>query len=252
MLENPEDQIAMNTIKAELEEKGYYIAENVIPQEYISEVLKEISSIKQNKSVKSKNSTIFGIRGILSQSPETRELAFNVKIFSLVKSLIGESAHLVKGIYFDKTAQTNWKVPHHQDLTIAVKNRVDIKGFGPWSIKAGVHHVQAPIHIMKNLLAVRCHLDEMGVENGTLRVIPGSHHLGKITNAQLNRIRESHGEITCCAPKGSIMLMRPLLLHASSKGTRPMNRRVIHFEYAPEGLLPKELVWQEKYSGPPV
>jgi hypothetical protein len=46
-------------------------------------------------------------------------------------------------------------------------------------------------------------------------------------------------------PRGGVLLMRPLLLHASQKATRPARRRVIHLEYAACDL-PSGLDWNER------
>jgi hypothetical protein len=63
----------------------------------------------------------------------------------------------------------------HQDRAIAVRDRVDVPGFGPWSVKAGLVHVEPPVDILERMLAVRLHLDDCGEDNGPLRVLPGSH-----------------------------------------------------------------------------
>jgi hypothetical protein len=65
----------------------------------------------------------------------------------------------VRAIYFDKTPDSNWNVAWHQNLTIAVRERRDAAGFGPWSVKAGVPHVQPPVELLEHLVAVRLHLD---------------------------------------------------------------------------------------------
>jgi hypothetical protein len=41
----------------------------------------------------------------------------------------------VRSIYFDKTPETNWMVAWHQDLTLSVRDRIDVAGFGPWSVE---------------------------------------------------------------------------------------------------------------------
>jgi hypothetical protein len=73
---------------------------------------------------------------------------------------LGSVAAPVKATLFDKTPDANWLVPWHQDLTISVKERVDIDGFGPWTVKAGVLSVQPPVSILERMLAIRIHLDD--------------------------------------------------------------------------------------------
>jgi hypothetical protein len=38
--------------------------------------------------------------------------------------------------------------------------------------------------------------------------------------------------VTCVAPRGGVVVMRPLLIHASSKVLSDEPRRVLHIEYA--------------------
>jgi hypothetical protein len=44
--------------------------------------------------------------------------------------------------------------------------------------------------------------------------------------------------------RGGALVMKPLLLHASSKATRTMPRRVLHFVFGPPEL-PLGLEWQD-------
>jgi hypothetical protein len=55
-----------------------------------------------------------------------------------------------------------------------VESRLPVPGFGPWSTKSGVIHVQPPAHILERMLAVRIHLDPTDDTNGALRVLPGT------------------------------------------------------------------------------
>jgi ectoine hydroxylase-related dioxygenase (phytanoyl-CoA dioxygenase family) len=148
----------------------------------------------------------------------------------------------VRGILFDKLPEANWKVPWHQDLSIAVRGRVDVAGFGPWSVKAGVPHVQPPLPLLENMLALRLHLDDCDAANGPLRVIPRSHTGGRLSPTAIRAWRSQQAAVACLVPRGGALLMRPLLLHASSPALRPGHRRVIHLEFAAEGL-PGGLQW---------
>jgi len=124
-------------------------------------------------------------------------------------------------------------------LTIAVRERKDVNGFGPWTMKAGVLHVQPPPEVVSGLLAIRLHLDDSGIDNGPLRVITGSHRQGRFSTEQIGRW-DKEKFVTCSVPKGGALVMRPLLLHASSACATPKSRRVIHIEFAaaelPHGL----------------
>ena len=129
-----------------------------------------------------------GLRNLLDL-PEIAALATSQKVRSLVDPLLGQDAFPVRGIFFDKTPDANWKVSWHQDLSIAVSQRRDAPGYGPWSEKAGVLHVQPPVDVLERMLVVRIHLDESGPDNGPLRVLPGSHRAGKLRDVESIRAR---------------------------------------------------------------
>ena len=103
-------------------------------------------------------------------------------------------------------------------------------------------HVQAPAEILEGMVTVRLHLDACRKENGALRVLPGSHTAGRLTPEQIQAFRKQAAEVACETGLGSALLMKPLLLHASSPATQPGHRRVVHLEYACEPL-PNGLEW---------
>jgi ectoine hydroxylase-related dioxygenase (phytanoyl-CoA dioxygenase family) len=176
--------------------------------------------------------------------PIVRELATSVPVRQLVATYLGTECFAVRGILFNKTPDANWKVVWHQDRTIAVRERKDVEHFGPWSVKAGVPHVHPPASVMDRMLAIRLHLDESHESNGPLRVIPGSHKAGCLSAEEIATWRE-RPNTTCTVPRGGAILMRPLLVHASSACIRPDPRRVIHIEFAADDL-PGGLEWHDR------
>ena len=159
--------------------------------------------------------------------------------------MLGNKARLVRGIYFDKHGNANWKVAWHQDLTITVRQRTEIEGYGPWSTKAGIQHVQPPVSILEKMLALRLHLDDTDESNGALRVIAGSHKHGRLDAHQIQMWKLQQDRITSCpVTKGGVMVMRPLLVHASSAASNPGHPRVLHFEYS-SADFPCGLKWYE-------
>lgn len=187
--------------------------------------------------------TQYGQRNLLRE-PIIQELARSREVRSLVASVLGPNCYAVKGILFNKTQKSNWKVPWHQDLTITVQNRVEAEGFGPWTTKSGVVNVQPPADVLDRILAIRIHLDANDNQNGPLRVIPGSHKYGRLTGEQI-AIWDKSEAVACLVPRGGALLMRPLILHASSACQLPKNRRVIHLEFSSEDL-PDGLRWHTK------
>jgi hypothetical protein len=189
-----------------------------------------------------------GKRGML-RNRVVAEFARGRLVRELVRQGFGGGFFPVRAIYFDKRPEANWAVGWHQDLTIAVKEKREVEGFGAWSVKDGVPHVQAPVAILERMVTVRAHLDDADGENGALRVIPGSHRNGKLTSSEIERFRRQRAEVLCGVKRGGAMVMRPLLLHASSRSMSERSRRVLHIEYAKEAL-PGGLEWAEMLGRP--
>lgn len=148
----------------------------------------------------------------------------------------------VRVIVFDKTSDHNWAVPWHRDTTIAVRTRHEVDGFGPWSVKEGIDHVQPPPSVLSGMITARVHLDPAPATNGALRVIPGSHlDIGECW-AESDPGHQEREAITLEADAGDVVLMNPLTLHASSKSSQPDRRRIVHIEFAKDPL-PKPLAW---------
>jgi len=172
--------------------------------------------------------------------PWVRDLATSETLLAAVRPYLPDSPRPVRAIYFDKSPGTNWLVAWHQDLTIAVADQTDAPGFGPWSTKEGLIHVQPPVELLQNMITLRLHLDDTDESNGALRLIPGSHTQGRLAAPDIERLRSTLSEETCRASQGDALLMRPLILHASGRSTSDRHRRILHIEYAgcdlPHGL----------------
>jgi Phytanoyl-CoA dioxygenase (PhyH) len=182
-----------------------------------------------------------GRRGLLSH-PVVANLAHSDPVLAAVHPHLPGVPRAVRAIYFDKSPDSNWLVPWHQDLTIAVTRRIEHPGFGPWSEKDGLIHVQPPASYLAQMITIRLHLDLADETNGALRVLPGSHLLGKLSPQQINQCKAEIQAQPCIAARGDALLMRPLLLHASSRSTTTQHRRILHIEYASNDL-PTGLSW---------
>jgi ectoine hydroxylase-related dioxygenase (phytanoyl-CoA dioxygenase family) len=146
---------------------------------------------------------------------------------------------------FVKTVENNWLVSLHQDLSIPVADRIESPHCSGWSYKEGDLFVQPPITTLQDIVAVRLHLDDCDDQNGALRVVPGSHRLGRLSVSAALVARDRCGEISVAVRSGGVMVMRPLLLHASSKSATELPRRVLHFVFGPPEL-PEGLRWSRR------
>jgi len=186
-----------------------------------------------------------GIRDPLAISAGVRRLAEHECVRRAAEAVLGPGCFVARALFFDKTARANWKVAWHQDLTITVRRRIDAPGFGPWSTKAGIAHVQPPVEVLERMLAVRVHLDDCRSDNGPVRVLPGTHRQGRLSSDAIEDLKQSIAPVECVAERGAILAFRPLLLHASSPAQSPSRRRVVHFEFA-LGELPGGLQWHRR------
>ena len=158
---------------------------------------------------------------------------------------MNKKAFPVRALFFDKTADANWRVAWHQDVTIAIVEKIETAEFEGWSIKEEIVHVQPARRILEGMVTIRLHLDDCGADNGALKVIPGSHPHGKLNAAQIREWTLNENTFICEASKGGALLMRPLLLHSSSPSQNPLHRRVLHIEYATDEL-PNGLKWFDR------
>jgi hypothetical protein len=183
-----------------------------------------------------------GSRNLLDQAWCAR-LASVLRGDARINSLLPCNAVAVQCTLFDKSPTKNWLVALHQDLTIPVMRRVDRPECSGWSEKEGQLYVQPPISVLKRLVAVRVHLDECPAENGALRVVQGSHSEGRVDRERAETLRLQNGETVVPVARDGVLVMRPMLLHASHKANTPAQRRVLHFVFGPPAL-PLGLDWR--------
>lgn len=231
--------------KIELEENGFSILTNLYTDNEVNEILTCIENVEQGENSFIKTKDLFAIRQLIKNIPELSELLFNEKLTELISSLSDLKYFLTKAIYFDKPSQSNWFVAYHQDLSISVDQRVDLKNYVNWTFKKGLYGVQPPIKILQDTITIRIHLDETNKDNGALKVIPKSHLNGIIRVDSKNWNIEN--ELICEVKKGGVMLMKPLTLHASNRTINRKKRRIIHLEFNNHNLQ-DPLNWLELHS----
>jgi len=169
-------------------------------------------------------------------------LASDGIIGALASAQLGPNAKAVRAVVFDKTEANNWAVAWHQDRTIAVQQRRDVEGYGPWSSKAGVAHVAPPFALLERMLTLRVHLDPCPADNAPLLIAPGSHSLGRVLAAGAAREAERLGSVACLAEAGDVWIYATPILHASERAARPTRRRVLQVDFSAD-TLPGALEW---------
>ncbi|GGD78156.1 phytanoyl-CoA dioxygenase [Emticicia aquatilis] len=232
----------MNKV-TEFQQNGFITLENIYTKEEINQILALIESVESDKPTFRKSADVFAIRQFIKELPEIKDLIFNEKLKATIKEFGGNEYFVIKSIYFDKPETSNWFVSYHQDLTISVDKKQEIKNFTSWTTKHNQSAVQPPLDILQNIFTIRIHLDKTDENNGALKVIPASHRKGFYRPENINWDEEN--ETVCNVEQGGVMLMKPLLLHSSSRTTNNKRRRVVHIEFS-DIDLPENLNWAEK------
>lgn len=227
----------------ELLGKGFTVIPDVFTYNEVDVIANAIEKANSTNDTFRKSADLFAIRQFLKELPQLEPVIFNKNLLSIIHHIGGKDFFVVKSIYFDKPPASNWYVAYHQDLTISVKEKTDMPGFGPWTVKQNQFAVQPPVGILENNFTIRIHLDETNEENGALKVIPGSHNMGIQRPEKIDWNKET--QESCCVTKGGIMIMKPLLLHSSGRTANDKRRRVVHIEFS-NALLPGQLQWAEK------
>jgi ectoine hydroxylase-related dioxygenase (phytanoyl-CoA dioxygenase family) len=164
--------------------------------------------------------------------PVVAELSHDARLITLVRDVLGPRTVPYRATLFDKSPVSNWLVVWHQDTALPLRRREERTGWGPWSEKAGVIYAHAPTAALTQVLALRIHLDDSTALNGPLRVLPGTHRHGVLTDATVSALAQRSEPVDCVVARGGVLAMRPLVIHASSKSRSEAPRRVLHIEYA--------------------
>lgn len=214
---------------------GFEILNNILTAEEILAVSSELEQATLP-------ALTAGIRNADKKFPSIHALVNGNKLLHIAKQYLNDKPAIVRVILFNKTPDNNWLVSWHQDKTICISQKKDICGWGPWTLKDDTHHVQPPLIVLNQMVTLRIHVDDSTIETGCLRVIPKSHSYGILSNDQIQTIIKTEQAVACIGKAGSVLIMRPHLLHASSKTLATTQRRVIHVEYC-SYELPDGLTW---------
>jgi phytanoyl-CoA hydroxylase len=146
---------------------------------------------------------------------EWAALSRDPRILDPVESLLGPNILLYYSMMMMKPARQGFTAPWHQDFAFFVHDRAD-------------------------LLACQVYLDDSTVENGCVRVVPGSHKLGLLNHFSEGRFTEvvqgdtssfDSEEVLLPVRAGSIAFWHALTLHSSHANRSERARRTVVFEY---------------------
>lgn len=179
----------------------------------------------------------------IAHQPELVELlTVGTGLRGAVEKFTGCPMAPVRAILFDKNPANNWALGWHQDRTICLERRIDTPGYGPWTCKQGLQHVQPPFAIIERMITLRIHLDPVDEGNAPLLVALGSHRLGQIQQGDVENVVSQCERFSCLAKRGDVWAYSTPILHASERNRSGLRRRVLQIDYSGE-KLPNGLRW---------
>jgi ectoine hydroxylase-related dioxygenase (phytanoyl-CoA dioxygenase family) len=205
-------------------ENGYLIAEKVFEATEMDSLIDRLGGLNAEPERP-------GYRHLMAD-PAVCSLASDPRLIELVENISGERMLPFKATLFNKAGKANWLVAWHQDTALPVVRPPSSNDWGTAAMKDGITFCQAPARVLREIVALRIHIDNSGPDNGPLRVIPGSHN-ERLSDKEIDRVVTDGPQVTCTVGKGGVIAMRPLIVHASSKCTSDRPRRVLHIEFAP-------------------
>jgi Phytanoyl-CoA dioxygenase (PhyH) len=205
-------------------DQGYCIASDVFARSEMIDVLETLATAHVER-------TKAGARHVMTV-PVVRRLADDPRMLAIARQFVGSAAVPFRATLFDKSSSANWLVVWHQDTALPLRDRFEHPEWGPWSTKGNVLYAHAPAWALEQVVALRVSLDESTQSNGPLRVLPNTHRSGVLDDDAIDRLARSTSPVECVASAGSVVAVRPLTVHASSKSTDGQPRRVLHIEYA--------------------
>jgi hypothetical protein len=234
-----------------LDQEGFCMLRAAVSANTIARLLTVCKDVFEGDTdgvrARSSRGHVYAARNLIDSIPEVSTVWRDEPLLSFLREQLGDGFGLVRALFFDKPPDRTWNLPWHKDTSIAVKDHsLGSTSFSRPTTKAGVPHLIACDEILRRMLTLRIHLDEVTDDNGPLRVIPGSH-----------ASRDSDGigvdnAVTIHAAIGDVLAMRPLISHASgasTEGTR-RHRRILHLEFAADAILPDGVLWHHFVGSP--
>jgi ectoine hydroxylase-related dioxygenase (phytanoyl-CoA dioxygenase family) len=217
------EQKRMNRAE-QVERDGYAIVPAVVDELVVRDLLEQLggSDLPRSRA---------GVRHMM-KDPRVAQIAAREEMIGIAREIVGAKAWPFRATLFDKSPSSNWLVAWHQDTALPLRERRELPRWGPWSVKEGMNYAHAPREALERVVALRLHLDDSNENNGPLRVLPGTHQGGVLTDEEVLHLAEKISGVECLVAQGGVVIMRPLVIHASSKATSERPRRVLHIEYA--------------------
>lgn len=222
--------------KEHFQEQGYLAVENIFSAEEVENLRRSVDALSEQAQNLTESTDRFKLKAfdnggkLVQQVAEPHELggtwmalARDNRLLDIVEGLLGPNIQLYYSMLMMKPPREGFKAPWHQDFAFFVHNRADI-------------------------LACMVAIDDATLENGCLRVIPGSHKLGLLNHfkdGQFTGILQDTAafddpdkQMVLPIKAGGVLLWHSLTLHGSQPNRSERPRRAIVLEYKnPEASL---------------
>ncbi len=161
----------------QVEEQGFAIVPDVLNSRELIPLVVSLADLESRRGQA-------GIRHVLGH-PAVSVIANHQRLLGMARTILGGAAFPFRATLFDKSSNANWLVTWHQDTALPLTEKRATPGWGPWSVKEGVVYAHAPAKALEQVLALRLHLDDSTQENGPLRVLPGTHDMGVLSDDEV-------------------------------------------------------------------
>lgn len=157
------------------------------------------------------------------EQPALRQVLLGETMADICRATLGDTAYFFFDQYVVKLAEAGLPFSWHQDSGYVVGNG------GPAD--------HAPY------LTCWCPLDDATIDNGTVRVVPGSHcdgiapHERRAGSNDLAVMVDEADAVAIEVPAGSVVAFSSLTLHATGANRTDRPRRVYLAQYTPEVML---------------
>lgn len=215
---------------------GFALADVELSSEQCDYLVMSLPSVTDQRS---------GDRDLLSH-PTVLQLVRHRQIGEFLWSLTGREVVAVSA-RLDESSGVPAPPEWHQDRRVTVRERMEVRGYAAWTARVGIWHVEPPSSVLDQMVIVRIHLDDCPQGSAAFQVIPGSHRGGKLSPQAIEELVEMQPALAPNIAKGSLVAMKPLLVHTISPCPRPSRFRVLQIVFAPvEAISP--LQWRTTVS----
>ncbi|MDP9350141.1 MAG: phytanoyl-CoA dioxygenase family protein [Chloroflexota bacterium] len=212
------------------QENGYLGVEGVLSSQEVDNLRRGAEEIEARAAGLTQSTDRFKLQAFgdtgggtrLQQIAEPHEiggewmaLARHPRILDVVEGLLGPDVMLYYSMFMMKPPRQGFAAPWHQDFAFFVHDRAE-------------------------LLAIQLYIDDSTIENGCIRVVPGSHKLGLLNHFKDGVFTEivqgdtsdfDARQVEVPMKAGGMVLWHSLTLHSSHPNRSDRPRRGITFEY---------------------